>query len=203
MTLSRTRSWVLALVVGFLGLAIVGGGALSVPVAAEGGDDLSLSPQVRGLSNLGDILIPDNNDPPVISDNPPVHSKSLSVRNVDQRNVGGFAFGAQQQGTGSSDPSCDDSPRTQPYGSGVIVLSDCLEVRLGGQTKRVSIMTTDRTTLHDYYQFECRRLGYGDVGSCANRKLAQRQQHCEDADYRARQEAILVAQLCPANANWR
>ena len=208
MTLSRTRSWVLALVVGFLGLAIVGGGALSVPVAAEGGDDLSLSPQVRGLSNLGDILIPDNNDPPVISDNPPVHSKSLSVRNVDQRNVGGFAFGAQQQGTGSSDPSCDDSSRHDPSRPGFL-LPPCIEVRLAGEsgTTKVSWLTTDRTTLHDYFRFECQRLGYGDVGSCANEKLRQRQQLCNDTwvvngvvhtGVRPGNE-----RECPANANWR
>ena len=205
MTLSRTRSWGLALVVVFLGLAILGGGALSVPVAAEGGsgDDLSLSPQVRGFSEL-DFPVQDNNDPPVISDNPPVHSKSFSVTIVDPPRPDTPRTAASHQGTGSSDHSCDESPRTAPYGSGaVIVLPDCLEVRLGGQTKRVSFITSDRTTLHDYYRFECQRLGYGNVGSCADEKLDERQQDCEDADYLSRQDEIAQQQLCPANANWR
>ena len=199
MTLSRTRSWALALVVGFLGLAIVGGGALSVPVAAEGGsgDDLSLSPQVRGFSEL-DFPVQDNNDPPVISDNPPVHSKSFSVIIVDPPRPDTPRTAAATQGTRSSDPSCDDSSRHDPSRRDGWLLPPCLEVRLSGETTKVSWLTTDRTTLHDYFRFECQRLGYGTDGSCADEKLRQRQEFCRHEGNRPGNE-----RECPANANWR
>ena len=196
MTLSRTRSWVLALVVGLLGLAIVGGGALSVPVAAEGGEDLSLSPQVRGFSEL-DFPVQDNNDPPVISDDPPGRSNNYYVLGeiivVDPPKPDTPRTAASHRGFGSSDHSCDDSNR---YSSDNVLLPPCIEVRLSGETTKVSWLTTDRDTLHNYYRFECQRLGYGDVGSCADKKLSQRQQLCNRASN------LQNPKVCPADRRW-